>query len=164
MTPGDNPNIDILPIDEEMLAELPVFWQSIPGIGLNTDDDSPDGLRRLLKRNPGLSCIATVGGRLAGTLLCGHDGRRAMLYHVCVHPDHRGRGIGQAMVARALGRLKGEGIVKCQLVCFLDNPIGNGFWEHLGWIHREDLAVWQMPLVVPKDAESAGEPTGGAVK
>jgi ribosomal protein S18 acetylase RimI-like enzyme len=157
MAPSSDPNIDILPITDEMLDSLPGFWQSIPGIGLSADDDSPDGLRRLLRRNPGLSCMATVGGRLAGTLLCGHDGRRAMLYHVCVHPDHRGRGIGQAMVARALGRLKAEGIVKCQLVCFLDNPVGNGFWEHIGWSRREDLAVWQIQLPGSRQKEPSND-------
>ena len=157
MTTGQNPDIDILPISEDILEELPVFWQSIPGIGVSAVDDNPDALRRLLKRNPGFSCVATVGGRLAGTLLCGHDGRRAMLYHVCVHPDHRGRGIAQAMIARALGRLRMEGIAKCQLVCFADNPIGNAFWEHLGWTHREDLTVWQIPLVLPTESTAGGD-------
>ena len=157
MTAGQSPDIDILPISEDMLEELPVFWLSIPGIGISANDDNPDALRRLLKRNPGLSCVATVGDKLAGTLLCGHDGRRAMLYHVCVHPDHRGRGIAQAMIARALGRLRLEGITKCQLVCFVDNPAGNAFWEHLGWTHREDLTLWQYPLVQRVETAADGD-------
>ncbi len=137
---------ELIPVDDSLLPSLPDFWRSIPGIGLSSADDSPDALRRLLDRNPGLSCAARVDGRLAGTLLCGYDGRRAMLYHVCVHPDFRGTGIGKAMVGRALERLRGMGAVKCQLVCFHDNNLGNAFWERAGWVRRDDLAFWQMPM------------------
>lgn len=139
--------IELVPLDMTLLSELPAFWASIPGVGLNPIDDSPAGLRRFLERNPDLCTVArTADGRLAGTLLCGWDGRRARLYHVCVHPDFRGRGIAQTMVSDVLRKLRSMGVVKCDLVCFQDNEIGNTFWGKVGWIRRDDLAYWQMPL------------------
>lgn len=152
-------DFEIVPVDNDLIPSLPDFWRSIPGIGLNPDDDSPAGLRRFLDRNPGLSCAVRVDGRLAGTLLCGWDGRRARLYHVCVHPDYRGAGIGQAMAARALRTLRGMGAVKCDLVCFQDNAVGNNFWRRTGWVRRGDLAYWQIPL----DRVPDPEPSGGRV-
>ncbi len=140
--------VEIVAVDETLLASLPDFWQSIPGVGLNDRDDTLPGLRRFLCRNPGLCFAArSENGQLAGTLLCGWDGRRARLYHVCVHPAFRGRGIARRMVARALQQLKELGVVKCDLVCFADNEIGNTFWQHLGWVRRDDLLYWQMPLL-----------------
>ena len=150
--------IELVPLDTSLLSDLQAFWASIPGIGLNPIDDSPAGLRRFLERNPDLCTVArTTDGRLAGSLLCGWDGRRARLYHVCVHPDFRGRGIAQTMVRRVLRKLRSMGVVKCDLVCFQDNEIGNAFWGRSGWVRRDDLAYWQMPLdaVVTADSEES---------
>ena len=35
--------------------------------------------------------------------------------------------------------LEKEGIHKVALVAFKKNEIGNGFWEHLGFVEREDI-------------------------
>ncbi|MBP7403020.1 MAG: hypothetical protein KBA30_10435, partial [Clostridia bacterium] len=67
--------------------------------------------------------------------------------------------IGQAMVARALRTLRGMGAVKCDLVCFQDNAVGNNFWRRTGWVRRGDLAYWQIPL----DRVPDPEPSGGRV-
>ena len=151
--------IELIPINENLLSELQAFWASIPGVGLYPIDDSPTGLRRFLDRNPDLCYVARAAdGRLAGTLLCGWDGRRARLYHVCVHPDFRGRGIAQTMVSRVLRQLRAMGVVKCDLVCFQDNEIGNAFWRRVGWVRRDELADWQMPLNPPPAAVSEETP------
>ncbi len=150
--------IELVPLDRSLLPELPAFWASIPGVGLNPIDDSYAGLSRFIERNPDLCTVArSADGRLAGTLLCGWDGRRARLYHVCVHPDFRGRGIAQSMVSNVLRKLRSMGAVKCDLVCFQDNEIGNAFWGRVGWVRRDDLAYWQMPLdpVAPEDSEAS---------
>ena len=44
--------------------------------------------------------------RLLVLILCGHDGRRGCLYHVCVDEAYRMRGIGKAMVVFAMEALK----------------------------------------------------------
>ena len=49
--------------------------------------------------------VAEEDGRIVGAILCGHDGRRGCLYHVCVDEGYRMRGIGKAMVVAAMEAL-----------------------------------------------------------
>ena len=89
---------------------------------------------------PGCSFVAEAGGRLAGAILSGHDGRRGYLYHAAVLPEFRGQGIGRALVDRAMEALQREGIHKVGLYAYTENRVGNDFWEHLGFRVREDLS------------------------
>ena len=89
--------------DYDQVKEL---WNSIKGFGIRSMDDSREGVARFLKRNPTTSVVAEEDGKVVGAILCGHDGRRGCLYHVCVHKDYRMRGIGKSMVAFAMEALK----------------------------------------------------------
>ena len=51
----------------------------------------------------------------------------------------RGRGIGAAMVARALDGLAALGIYKTHLDVFADNTPAIAFWQHTGWQRRDDI-------------------------
>ncbi|MBQ2405291.1 MAG: GNAT family N-acetyltransferase, partial [Lachnospiraceae bacterium] len=99
-----------------------------------------------LKRNPTTSVVAVEDGKIVGAILCGHDGRRGCLYHVCVDPDYRRRGIGKAMVVFCMEALRKEEINKVCLIAFTKNDIGNAFWHHVGWIEREDLNYYDFVL------------------
>jgi ribosomal protein S18 acetylase RimI-like enzyme len=126
-------------------AEAHHLWCTTPGIGL-TPDDQPAALARLLARNPGLSQVACQGPRLVGTILCSHDGRRGMLYHLGVVPALRGQGVGSALVAAALAGLAREGILKCNLLVYADNAGARAFYQRLGWSERTDLVLVQTML------------------
>ena len=52
------------------------LWLSCPGMGLNHLDDSPEGIRRFLKRNPETCFVAEENSRIVGVILCGNDQRR----------------------------------------------------------------------------------------
>ena len=103
-------------------------------------------MERFLRRNPTTSVVAEEGGRIVGSILCGHDGRRGCLYHVCVHKDYRRHGIGKAMVVRAMEKLKEEQISKVSLIAFTENDIGNAFWNTIGWTERQDLNYYDFVL------------------
>ena len=109
------------------------------GNGLNDKDDSREGIDKYLKRNPNTSFVAVCEGKVVGVILCGHDGRRGIIQHACVSPDHRREGIGQKLVELALDALDKEGITKVLLVAFKKNEGGNKFWESQGFTLREDL-------------------------
>ena len=115
------------------------LWLSTPGMGLNTVDDSREGIARYLRRNPATSFVALQGDTLIGVILCGHDGRRGIIHHTAVRADLRGRGIGKALATAALDALRAEGIAKAWLVVFGNNETGNAFWEQLGFENRADL-------------------------
>ena len=109
------------------------------GNGLNDKDDSREGIDKYLKRNPTTSFVAVCDEKIVGVLLCGHDGRRGIIQHACVSPDHRRFGIGKKLVELGLDALKDEGITKVLLVAFKKNEGGNAFWESQGFTLREDL-------------------------
>ena len=129
--------------DYDQVKEL---WNSIKGFGIRSMDDSREGVARFLKRNPTTSVVAEEDGKVVGAILCGHDGRRGCLYHVCVHKDYRMRGIGKSMVAFAMEALKKEEINKVSLIAFTKNDIGNAFWKEIAWTKREDLNYYDFTL------------------
>lgn len=122
------------------------LWMSIKGFAIRSIDDSREGVERFLKRNPTTSVVAIEDGKVVGAILCGHDGRRGCLYHVCVSPAYRRRGIGKAMVVFCMQALKEEHINKVSLIAFTVNDIGNAFWNCIGWKKREDLNYYDFTL------------------
>ena len=130
----------ILPLTLAAYPELLALWQACPGIGLSAADDK-ENIARFLARNPGLSFMVTADGRVAGSLLAGHDGRRGYLYHLTVHPQYRRQGLGRMLVAACLAALAQEGIQKCHLFLFDDNELARRFWQAVGWQLRGDILV-----------------------
>lgn len=119
--------------------EVYSLWLSTPGMGLNTTDDSREGIEKYLRRNPATSFVAEEGGRIVGAILSGHDGRRGFIHHTAVLPEHRHKGIARALVGHVMDAMEREGIHKVNLVVFKHNEAGNGFWEKMGFTRREDL-------------------------
>ena len=106
---------------------------------LNPVDDSREGIGRYLKRNPDTCFAAVLDDRIIGVILAGHDGRRGIIHHLCVHPDHRREGIANRLVSCAEDALKKEGIQKVFGLVFKDNDAANSFWESQGYTARTNL-------------------------
>lgn len=136
----------IRPMTIDDYDEVHNLWMTIKGFGIRSVDDSREGVERFINRNPGLSVVAIEDGKVVGAILCGHDGRRGCLYHVCVDPAYRMHGIGKAMVVMAMNALKEEHINKVSLIAFTQNDIGNAFWKCIGWTKREDLNYYDSTL------------------
>ena len=115
------------------------LWIHTEGMGLNTTDDSRDGIAQYLHRNPNTCFVAEDQGELVGVIMSGHDGRRGFIHHTTVRTEYRGKGIGKKLVNSALTALEKEGIHKVALVVFEKNISGNLFWEKLGFTMRDDL-------------------------
>ncbi|MCR5718381.1 MAG: GNAT family N-acetyltransferase [Oscillospiraceae bacterium] len=115
------------------------LWLHTPGMGLNTMDDSREGIAKYLKRNPSTCFAAFADGKLIGCILAGHDGRRGYIYHTAVLPEFRKQGIARSLVKHSMSALEQEEIHKVALVAFGRNAFGNGFWEKIGFTVRDDL-------------------------
>ena len=140
----DDIKIRTMTIDD--YEQVKKLWMTISGFGIRTIDDSREGVERFIKRNPTTSIIAVKGDEVVGTILCGHDGRTACFYHVCVKKELRRQGIGKAMAVTAMRQLQAEHINKISLVAFKRNEIGNQFWNKEGWVLREDLNTYDFIL------------------
>ena len=124
--------------DYDALYEL---WSSTEQSrrALNPVDDSRAGIDRYLKRNPNTCFAAVLEGKIIGVILTGHDGRRGIIHHMCVHPAYRRMGIAGHLVSLAEDALKKEGIQKVFGLVFKDNGPANAFWEQQGYSLRTNL-------------------------
>ena len=111
---------------------------------LNPVDDTREGIEKYLKRNQTTCFLAYINDdenteKIVGVILTGHDGRRAIVHHLCVHPEYRRRGIAHLLVENAEEALRKEGITKIFGLVFKDNEPANAFWEEQGYTLRTNL-------------------------
>ena len=139
-------DITIRPMTLEDYDRVHDLWMQIHGFGIRSVDDSREGVERFLNRNPGTSIVAELGDEIVGSILCGHDGRTASFYHVCVREDLRRHGIGKQMVSAAMEALHEQKVNKISLIAFRDNVVGNQFWNGEGWTKREDINSYDFIL------------------
>ncbi|MCD8074633.1 MAG: GNAT family N-acetyltransferase [Lachnospiraceae bacterium] len=122
------------------------LWMSCTGMGLNNIDDSEDGIRRFLHRNPETCFVAEEEDKVIGVIIAGNDGRRGYIYHTAVSPLYRKQGIATMLVNKATEALYSLGIIKVALVVFDRNEGGNSFWENCGFSKRCDLVYRNKAL------------------
>ena len=123
------------------------LWVSTPNMGLNTLDDSKEGIAKYLARNPNTCFVAEKNDNIIGVILSGHDGRRGYIHHAAVAESEQRFGVGTALVDAAMSALESEGITKTALVVFEKNEKGNAFWEKYGFTKRNDLVYRNKTIV-----------------
>lgn len=121
--------------------EIFSMWQITSKRAL-CEADSRDNIERYLLRNRGMSQVAVENGRIIGTVLAGHDGRRGFIHHMAVLPEYRRKHIGNALATEAIKKIAEDGIDKTHIFCYQDNLTGQGFWTSLGFKKRGDLFVY----------------------
>ena len=77
--------------------------------------------------------VAELDGQVIGTTLAGYDGHRGWLYSVAVSPKARRRGVGAALIRKALNYLRQRGCPKVNLQVRPDNEGVTAFYESLGF-------------------------------
>jgi N-acetylglutamate synthase len=126
--------------------EVYALWQNTEGVGLFSHTDSKQSISKFLKRNRGLSFVARNGRNIVGVVLCGHDCRRAYIYHLAVERAFRNKGVGTKLVNGVIRQLKSINIPRCHLFVFNDNQGGYKFWEKLGWNHLPGFKFMSRPI------------------
>ena len=121
--------------------EIYAMWQITSKRALSKAD-SKENIERYLKRNEGMSLVAVKDGRIIGTVLAGHDGRRGFIHHMAVLPEFRRQHIGNKLATEAIKRICEDGIDKTHIFCYQDNFTGQNFWTSLGFQQRGDLFVF----------------------
>jgi ribosomal protein S18 acetylase RimI-like enzyme len=109
----------------------------------DSNDNSWDkkNVESFINRNPGLSSVAIVDGKLAGTVMCGYDGRRGYIYHLAVSNTKKRNGIGTALMGVAISKLKEAGAGKVHLMILAENECAKIFYDKLGFKRRNDITL-----------------------
>jgi len=123
------------------------LWLDTPGMGINSIDDTADGVAKYLARNPTTCFVVEHGGVIIGVILSGHDGRRGFIHHTAVARSAQRQGVGEALLGAAMSALEREGINKVSLVVYGKNEKGNAFWEKHGFTERNDLIYRNKEIV-----------------
>lgn len=131
----------IRPMTIEDYDEVYAMWQITTKRALSNADGRPQ-LTRYLTRNEGLSQVAVIEGKIVGTVLAGHDGRRGFIHHMAVLPDYRRKHIGHALAETAIAKITAEGIDKTHIFCYQNNETGQNFWRDFGFQKRDDVFVY----------------------
>ena len=124
--------------DYDTVAEL---WKVSEGIEL-AEGDSKSEIAAYLQRNPNLSRVAELDSLIVGAVLCGHDGRRGLVYHLSVKGEARGKGIGKRLVSECMAGLRDVGITRVILLVDKSNEQGQAFWTSQGY----ELIDRAMPM------------------
>lgn len=123
--------------------EVYEMWQITTKRALSKADEK-DQMERYLKHNAGMSQVAVVDGKIVGTVLAGHDGRRGFIHHMAVLPEFRRKKIGHALAQTAIQKIREQGIDKTHIFCYHNNETGQSFWRDFGFEKREDVFVYSF--------------------
>jgi ribosomal protein S18 acetylase RimI-like enzyme len=153
----------ILPYSERDFDGVVALWREA-GI-LQPYNDPRSEIARFQKNN---NCLLYIGrevpgpeGRVAASVLVGHDGYRGWIYKLAVAEDQRGKGYGRKLVQFAEAWLVARGMPKCNLMVRAENPAARDFYRRLGyenaghavlgrWIDKGDvdLASAEIDVVI----------------
>ncbi|MBK8784259.1 MAG: GNAT family N-acetyltransferase [Anaerolineales bacterium] len=118
------------------------LWRGIER-GMNVGrSDTPEETLKKLERDPDLFLVAEIDREIIGTIIGAFDGRRGMIYHLAVHKDFRGQGIGATLLAEVEQRLKAKGCLKCLMHVLDDNAEAIEFYKNQGWRHATEDIVF----------------------
>lgn len=128
------------------VGDVIAFWREAAE---GTDRaDSPEGVLRLLARDPEALILAVEGDRIVGSLIAGWDGWRCHLYRFAVHPERRRRGIGRAMLAVAERRFAAAGAARVDAMVLDGNTLAHGAWAAAGYRPQPEWTRWVRRLPV----------------
>jgi len=128
--------------DYDSAVEL---WHRVEGVEV-AEGDSKEDIARYILRNPGVSRVAQDGTKIIGAVLCGHDGRRGVIYHLAVELAYRRQALGKRLVEECLNALREAGIKRALLLVAKDNASGRSFWHRCGWEDIPDALAMGIDL------------------
>jgi ribosomal protein S18 acetylase RimI-like enzyme len=78
----------IRPVRDDELSAVIRLWQEADVTPLSVTD-SVEGLTRLIHEPAALLLVATIDGRIVGSVIGGWDGWRGNIYRLAVTPEYR---------------------------------------------------------------------------
>lgn len=104
--------------------------------------------------------LAVVAGRIAGTVMCGHDGHRGWLYYLAVDPDMQRGGVGRRLAHHAEAWLKAAGVPKINLMIRPNNQPVREFYSALGYADTPRLVMGKFLADQPAPAQDRDSQEG----
>jgi ribosomal protein S18 acetylase RimI-like enzyme len=132
--------VDIVTLDQHAADDAVALWQAC-GLTRPWNDPYADFTRAV--EGPSSAVLGTYdeGGALVGTAMVGVDGHRGWVYYVASAPDHRGEGIGHALMATAERWIESRGMPKVHVMVRRSNTAVVGFYDALGYEEQDTMVL-----------------------
>jgi ribosomal protein S18 acetylase RimI-like enzyme len=104
-------------------------------------NDPHKDIQRKLHVRPDLFLVGVLENEIIATAMVGYDGHRGWIYYLGVASEHRHKGCGRAIMARAEQLLREEGCSKINLQVRTGNEEAIGFYGRLGFAADEVLSM-----------------------
>ncbi|PKM76933.1 MAG: N-acetyltransferase [Firmicutes bacterium HGW-Firmicutes-15] len=114
------------------------LWSYIPEIQ-SSIADSFESVQGFMELNQASFLVALLDVKLIGTVMGGYNGWRGTIYHLAVHPDYRGQGIGRALLEQCIAVLHQRGAPRVDLYTYASNETAQAFYRKLGWRERKEV-------------------------
>jgi ribosomal protein S18 acetylase RimI-like enzyme len=101
--------------------------------------DSRANIEKQLARPNVLFLVAEEGGRVIGTVLATHDGRKGWINRLAVDASWRKKGIGRRLVLEAERRLAAAGMEIFACLIEDDNTVSMAVFETLGYKKHPEI-------------------------
>ena len=104
--------------------------------------DRREKIEKELKESPSFILVAEVDGKLVGSVLGSHDGRKGWLNRLAVAPEYRKKSIARKLVNEAEKKLEESGIEI--IACLIEgwNTQSMKVFEKLGYEIYPDVAYY----------------------
>jgi ribosomal protein S18 acetylase RimI-like enzyme len=132
--------VDIVTLDQDAASSAVALWQAC-GLTRPWNDPYADFMRAV--EGPSSAILGTYDavGALIGTAMVGVDGHRGWVYYVASAPEHRGEGIGRALMKAAEDWIVGRGMPKVHVMVRRSNTAVVGFYDSLGYEEQDTLVL-----------------------
>jgi ribosomal protein S18 acetylase RimI-like enzyme len=120
----------IRPANDNDLSAVLRLWQEAD-VTPPSVTDSVEGLTRLTNEPGGILLVATIDGRIIGSVIGGWDGWRGNVYRLAVTPEYRRRGIARRLAAEISSALFAKGAERLSALVEHKHPWAIDFWESL---------------------------------
>lgn len=101
--------------------------------------DSKEKIESELKKGIAIFLVAESGGKIIGSILGTHDGRKGWINRVAVDPEYQKKGIAKKLIAEVEKKLDelGLDIIACLIEDWNDRSMK--VFEKLGYIKHRDV-------------------------
>jgi ribosomal protein S18 acetylase RimI-like enzyme len=125
-----SPEVVIRAAHNDELFVVLELWREA-GVTPPSVTDSLEGLTRLIREPAALLLVATIDGRIVGSVIGGWDGWRGNIYRLAVTPEYRRKGIARRLVAEVSSALFAKGAERLGALVEHEHRWAIDFWDSL---------------------------------